>query len=81
MGKRGKRESVQLLRLLENFWPPGGPPRRQGRPPAGRHQLRRREASAAEPHRRQTAGRLDIVLYHLPAAGDDVQSTSSTRTT
>ena len=34
--------------------PSGGPPRRQGCPPAGRHQLRRREASAAVPHRRQT---------------------------
>ena len=34
--------------------PLGGPPRRQGCPPAGRHQLRRREAPAAVPHRRQS---------------------------
>ena len=34
--------------------PPGGPPRRAGRPPAGRHQLRRREAPAAVPYRGQT---------------------------
>ena len=50
MGKGGKREFVQVLRLLEHFSHPEVPPRREGRPAAGGHQFRRRETPAAVPH-------------------------------
>ena len=50
MGRRGKREYVQVLRLLETFslsrrWPGSI----KGRPPAGGPQLRRRETPGAVP--------------------------------
>ena len=47
MGRRGKREYVQVLRLLETFYPAGsGYAAVKGCPPAGSHQLRRRETPA-----------------------------------
>ena len=52
MGKRGKREFVQVLRLMESFRKGGGPRRRTRRPQAWRHQLRRGQAPGAVQDRR-----------------------------
>ena len=49
MGRRGKREYVQVLRLLEHLLPAGGGCSGKGRPPVGSHQLRCRETPGAVP--------------------------------
>ena len=49
MGRRGKREFVQVLRLFEHFFAWGGPRRGSGCHPVGGFELRRGEASGALP--------------------------------
>ena len=49
MGRRGKREYVQGLRLLGNLLPAGGGCRGEGRHQAGSFELRRGEAPVAVP--------------------------------
>ena len=51
MGKSGKREYVQVLRLLETFDLEALPRRGEGRPAARRNRLRCRQAPGAVPHR------------------------------
>ena len=54
LSKGGKREYVQVLRLLETFSLPGGRGGHPGCAAAGYDQLRRGQASAAVPHRAAT---------------------------
>ena len=66
MGRRGKREFVQVLRLMENFSHQEVHHAVKERSPAGCRQFRCREAPAAVPPGR-TPPRLDLDLYpYLP---------------
>ena len=66
MGRRGKREYVQVLRLLEHLLPAGGGCSGKGRPPAGSHQLRCGQTPGAVPIGGRPP-RLDLELYpYLP---------------
>ena len=65
--KAGRREYVQVLRLLES-WAGGSRRRREGRPAPGRHRLRRGQASGAVPGREAPA-EVDLDVYpYLPKA-------------
>ena len=69
MGQTGQAGIRAGAAAAGELLPSGGPPRRQGRPPAGRHQLRRREAPAAVPHGRQPTSARSGPLS-LPAPGE-----------
>ena len=55
MGRRGKREFVQVLRLMETFSYRGGPPGGAGHDQAGSAELRRGQTPRAVRHRGTTA--------------------------
>ena len=75
MGRRGKREYVQVLRLMENFRKEGGAEGCEGCPGSGSHQLRRHEAPAPVQHRGQT-GQVGPDPLPPPAQGQGGQDLS-----
>ena len=74
MGRRGKREYVQVLRLLETFSLGRGAFHGERRPPAGVDQLRCCETPGAVPAGRQAA-QAGTGAVSLPAPGESEHDT------
>ena len=68
MGKAGKREYVQVLRLLETFDLEGASRRGEGRPAPGCDRLRRRQTPCVVPYR-ATPAQTRPGYLSLPASG------------